>query len=288
MRLITLYGKGGIGKSTTAAALAILFQEAGLSVLHVGCDPKHDAALRHAPSRPVPTVMELMVREQTALKPEHLESAIVTTTGTGVHVMECGGPEPGKGCAGRAVSLALDLLQAFARIRDDFYDLAILDVLGDVVCGGFAAPLRVSTPADVILLVSRDFMSLYAANNIAKGISNLTTVGRSRLVGVIGNRIDGPVERELVSDFAARLGTRVLGVLPTSEAVDRATDLGLALHEPGEPSAYLSACLGVRQALEAVTEGDRIVPTPLTDEALGLLFAQNVARRAAPAPAPAR
>ncbi len=277
MRLITFYGKGGIGKSTVAAAVATLFRNNGGPVLHVGCDPKHDASLRHAPRRPVPTVMDELTRLRGNMGPRELEAAIVAETQTGVHVLECGGPEPGRGCAGRAVSLALNLLEASERFKGGYYDTVILDVLGDVVCGGFAAPLRASTPADVVLVVSRDFMSLYAANNIAKGIGNLTTAGHSRLVGVIGNRVDDEIGRGLVHAFAEQLGTRVLGIIPFDAAVFNALHVGGCAFDTVEGgSAYVRACQDVYEAIRDARDCDRVLPTPFEDEELGRTFARAV------------
>lgn len=275
MRLITLYGKGGIGKSTVAAAIASLYHLEGGRVLHVGCDPKHDASLRHAPLREVPTIMDELVRLRGRIGPKEFEEAIVEETRTGVHVLECGGPEPGKGCAGRAVSLALNLLEASEKIRDGYYDTVILDVLGDVVCGGFAAPLRASVPADVVLVVSRDFMSLYAANNIARGIGNLTTAGNSRLVGVVGNRVNDEAGRMLVKRFAERLGTQLFGIIPHDEDVFMAPHVGgRSFDEAEDGSDYVRACREVFEGVRAVRTEDRVVPTPLSDEELGRLFAR--------------
>jgi nitrogenase iron protein NifH len=274
MKRIAIFGKGGIGKSTFAAALAIQFHNAGDRVLHVGCDPKHDCSMRHGPRRSVPTVMDEMLRYRGRMGAKEFEETIISDTESGVHVLEAGGPEPGKGCAGRAVSMMLTLLDSSARIRDGFYDTVVLDVLGDVVCGGFAAPLQSPVPSDTIIVVSHEFMSIYAANNIAKGISNLTTAGESRLVGVVANRVDTPLGRAIVEAFAEKLSTRVLGVIPYCEEVLMADASGGALPSVSPSDEWLAACHGVYEALENVGDKDRVVPTPLAEQDLRSLYAK--------------
>ncbi len=272
MRRITFFGKGGIGKSTVSSAMATLFQESGARVLHVGCDPKHDSHIRHGPRVPVPTVMDEFVRLSGTMGPDEFDQSIVTDTETGVHVIEAGGPEPGMGCAGRAVALMLDLLDRSKAIREDRYDVVVLDVLGDVVCGGFATPLRSPVPSDVCLVTSEDFMSLYAANNIAKGLSNLTTVGQSRLIGVIGNRIHSDLGLAAVERFASMIESRVLGVLPYSDSVLLADAEGTPLDLLEPDSDWSRAC---RKTFETMADADahqRVVPAPLTDEDLRGIF----------------
>ncbi len=272
MKRIAIFGKGGIGKSTFAAALAIQFQKGGDKVLHVGCDPKHDCSLRHGPRRSVPTVMDELIRYRGRMGAKQFEQTIISDTESGVHVLEAGGPEPGKGCAGRAVSMMLTLLDSSERIKEGYYDTVILDVLGDVVCGGFAAPLQSPWPSDTVIVVSHEFMSIYAANNIAKGISNLTTAGDSRLVGIVANRVDTPMGRAIVEAFAERLSTRVLGTIPYCEDVLIADASGGSLPHISSSSDWAKACRGVYEELEKVTDEDRIIPTPLTEEDLRALY----------------
>jgi nitrogenase subunit NifH len=269
MRRIVFLGKGGIGKSTVTANLAILFQRSGRRTLQVGCDPKHDSYLKHADEGTVETVMARFAATGRMDGPE-LERMVVVGR-TGVHVLEAGGPEPGKGCAGRAVSLTLDLLNDYPVLYAR-YDVVVYDVLGDVVCGGFAAPLRDSVPSDVVLVVSGEYMALYAANNIARGLRNLSDLGEARLVGVVANRISDERQASAVEAFASRIGTRVLGRIPFSQDVARADACGRTIVEEGR-SADLAACYeAVYRRLDAVTGADRIVPAPLDDRELKDLY----------------
>jgi len=263
MRRIVVLGKGGIGKSTVVANVAVLFQRHGARVLQVGCDPKHDSYLKHADEGTVETVMNRFASLGRMNGPE-LERLVVPGR-TGVHVLEAGGPEPGRGCAGRAVSLMLDLLNEYTAIYDR-YDVVLYDVLGDVVCGGFAAPLRETHEADVLLVASAEYMSLYAANNIARGLRNLAGIGAARLIGVVANRVRVPADRELVEHVAARLGTRVLGAIPYSDSVARADAFGTTIAEEGGANVVLDAYAELFHAL--ATASARCIPTPLDDAEL--------------------
>jgi len=270
MRKIVVLGKGGIGKSTLVANLAILSHRSGQRTLQMGCDPKHDSYLKHACEGSVETVISRFA-SLGRMNGKELEQLIVEGR-TGVHVLEAGGPEPGQGCAGRAVSITLDLLNDYKPIYER-YDQVFYDVLGDVVCGGFAAPLRDRAASDVIIVASAEYMAVYAANNIARGIRNLANIGGARLIGVIGNRIHDARESEVIETFAARIGTTVLGLVPYSRAVARADAYGMTVIEQ-ESDADLARCYQATYArIAASTPTDRTVPTPLCDaEVRDLVF----------------
>jgi len=279
MRRIVMLGKGGIGKSTLTANLSILALRDGRRTLQIGCDPKHDSYLKHADEGAVETVMDRFA-SLGRMNGAEIERLLVHGR-TGVDVLEAGGPEPGKGCAGRAVSLTLDLLNDYGALYAR-YDVVFYDVLGDVVCGGFAAPLRDPNPSDVVVVASAEYMSLYAANNIARGVRNLAGLGGARLVGVVANRVRDEAEGTLVGEFAARLGTRLLGAIPYAREVSRADAYGTTVVEEAAPGHLLSAYQAAWRALDAAGEPDRVVPTPLDDRALKALVFEN--RREEPPP----
>lgn len=276
VRRIVIFGKGGIGKSTLAASLAILLHRRGLRVLQVGCDPKHDSALKHAPDGAVEPVMDALLRDPNALVNRPIEDFIASTR-TGVDVMETGGPEPGRGCAGRGVSLALDLLDRSERVRET-YDVAVFDVLGDVVCGGFASPIRTQSESDVILVVSREFMSLYAANNIARGIRNLAGMGGARLVGIVGNKIEDPEDEEIIARFAGRLGTSVIGGIPFDDEVVYSEIEGATVVEQTPESPLAEAYGRIVDKLLAEDELARVTPTPLDEPEIRALYKDHLER----------
>jgi nitrogenase iron protein NifH len=215
MRQIALYGKGGIGKSTTAANLSAAFAERGLSVLQIGCDPKHDSTRMLMHGTGIPTVLDL-VRER-GNAPIAQEEVVFEGYGK-VRCVEAGGPEPGVGCAGRGIIATFQLLERLGALQAD---VVVYDVLGDVVCGGFAMPMREGYAKEVYLVTSGELMSLYAANNICKAIARLSRHGRSRcrLGGVICNSANTHQERELVEEFAEQIGSRLIGFVPRDRIV---------------------------------------------------------------------
>ncbi|HJK03015.1 MAG TPA: AAA family ATPase, partial [Methanocorpusculum sp.] len=166
MRQIALYGKGGIGKSTTSANLSAAFSEMNLDVMQIGCDPKHDSTRMLMHGRWIPTVLEQMYER----KDLSADDVIFTGFG-GVRCVEAGGPEPGIGCAGRGIIATFQLLE---KMKALYGDVVVYDVLGDVVCGGFAMPMRDGYAQEVYLVTSGELMSLYAANNICKAVARLS------------------------------------------------------------------------------------------------------------------
>ena len=179
----------------------------GKQVCQIGCDPKNDSTrllLGHICRETV--LDQVRASEPEAIRPED----IVHTGWNGVTCVEAGGPEPGVGCAGRGIIVALQLLDRLKALPDA--DVTLYDVLGDVVCGGFAMPIREGYATDIYIVSSGELMSLYAANNIAKGIRRFAGRGRVRLAGLIGNSRNTPGERELLTEFAERLNTRLIRI----------------------------------------------------------------------------
>jgi nitrogenase iron protein len=202
MYQLAFYGKGGIGKSTMAANISVALAGKGLRVMQIGCDPKHDSTRLLLRGNSQKTVLDY-IREVPAGK-RKIEDVMMKGT-SGILCIESGGPEPGIGCAGRGILTTFDTLKKLG-VDGHEVDMKIYDVLGDVVCGGFAVPLRGEYADGIILVTSGEFMSLYAANNIMKGLANFDT-GRPRLIGVVLNSRGVHREEETVRRFAEAAGT---------------------------------------------------------------------------------
>ena len=213
MRQFIIFGKGGIGKSTIAANLSLVFSRSGQRVLHIGCDPKHDSCRLLTDGERIPTVIE----RDLGLSPEGRLGSLVVKTRHGVDCIESGGPPPGIGCGGRGIARAIELIGERGLLEGDLYDIAIFDVLGDVVCGGFAAPLRFSkTARTVFIIVSEGLMSLYAANNICKAVLNYSQ-NNVRLGGLVANVRDADAGELSLKNFADKIGVKIISTLKWDE-----------------------------------------------------------------------
>lgn len=229
---IALYGKGGIGKSTVAANLSAALADLKKRVLQVGCDPKHDSTRLLLGGAGIPTVLDY-VRE-TPLEAQQLEALIFEGYGSTACV-EAGGPKPGIGCAGRGILSSFEVLKRLG-LRASSFDVVLYDVLGDVVCGGFAIPLRKEYADAVFLVTSGEYMALYAANNILRGIRNFEDAA-PRVAGVIFNRRGLFAEEERIFAFSQAVGLPVLASLPRDEVFSQAEKAGKTLIEAFPASA---------------------------------------------------
>ncbi len=232
---IAIYGKGGIGKSTLAANLSAALARMGKKVLQIGCDPKHDSTRLVLNGRPITTVMDYIKNTPPACqKLSHL----LATGYKGVACVEAGGPEPGVGCAGRGILSAFALLERLG-LKEDEFDIIIYDVLGDVVCGGFAVPLRQGFADVVYIITSEEFMSLYAANNILKGIKNFNR-GHA-ISGLILNSRGDNEDKGRVMRFARSVGLPVKYEFPRSPVFAKAEEMEKTIVEafPHSPEAFL-------------------------------------------------
>lgn len=217
LRQIAIYGKGGIGKSTTTQNLTAGLTEFGKHVLIVGCDPKADSTRLLLGGLNQKTVLDTLREEG-----EDIDLDVVVKTGFGnTKCVESGGPEPGVGCAGRGIITSIGLLERLGAYTDDL-DYVFYDVLGDVVCGGFAMPIREGKAQEIYIVASGEMMALYAANNISKGIQKYALKGGVRLGGIICNSRNVDGELELLEAFAKELGTQLIHFVPRDNVVQRA------------------------------------------------------------------
>ena len=268
MRQIAIYGKGGIGKSTTASNLSAALAEMNYKVMQVGCDPKQDsttALLGEFQATVLDTLQENNVSFDVNFgsngKHEELIKEFVSSGFADVLCIESGGPRPGVGCAGRGVLVALEFLSKNKVFEKYQIDVVIYDVLGDVVCGGFAAPMRKGYAGEVYLISSGELMALYAANNIAKAIYNLATERRNaRIGGLILNARNVVGEIELIEEFAERLGIPVMAHIPRSDHVQIAEYDSKTVIEafPQSEQAQIYRHL----AKKIVANDKRVIPTP--------------------------
>jgi nitrogenase iron protein NifH len=217
MRQVAIYGKGGIGKSTTTQNLTAALATMGKKILLVGCDPKADSTRMLLGGLNQKTVLDTLRSEGD----ESIDLDLLIQPGFGdIKCVESGGPEPGVGCAGRGIITSIGLLENLGAYTDDL-DYVFYDVLGDVVCGGFAMPIREGKAQEIYIVASGELMAIYAANNICKGIRKYAK-GGARLGGIICNSRNVDGERELLEAFAQRLGSKLIHFVPRDNIVQRA------------------------------------------------------------------
>ena len=261
IRQIAIYGKGGIGKSTTTQNLTAGLVEHGKKVMVVGCDPKADSTRLLLGGLAQKTVLDTIRDEG-----ENVELDRIMRTGFGgTRCVESGGPEPGVGCAGRGIITSISMLENLGAYTDDL-DFVFYDVLGDVVCGGFAMPIREGKAKEIYIVASGEMMALYAANNIAKGISRYAKAGGVRLGGIICNSRNVDRELDLLRAFSKELGTQLLYFVPRDNIVQRAEINRKTVIEYKPDSAQAQE---YRNLAEAVINNTYFtIPTPMTQERL--------------------
>jgi len=263
IRQIAIYGKGGIGKSTTTQNTVAALAEAGKKVMIVGCDPKADSTRLILNKKMQNTVMD-MAREAGSV--EELELDEVLQVGFGdIKCAESGGPEPGVGCAGRGVITAINFLEEEGAYTDDL-DFVFYDVLGDVVCGGFAMPIREGKAQEIYIVTSGEMMAMYAANNIAKGILKYAQSGGVRLGGLICNSRNTDREDELIEALAAKLGTQMIHFIPRENEVQRAELRRQTVVQYNPEHAQADEYRDLAQKIANNT--NFVIPTPITQDEL--------------------
>ncbi len=267
IKQIAIYGKGGIGKSTTTSNISAALSRLGLKVMQFGCDPKADSTNTLRGGTYIPTVLDTM-REKTQVKAED----VIFKGFNGVYCVEAGGPAPGVGCAGRGIITAVQLLKQLKVYEELDLDVIIYDVLGDVVCGGFAVPIREGIAEHVFTVSSADFMAIYAANNLFKGIKKYSNSGGALLGGLIANSINAPYAKEIVDDFVQRTSTRVVEYIPRSVTVTQAELQGKTTVESAPNSEQAKIYSRLAQKIVDTTESK--VPSPLDTAELRAWAAQ--------------
>src|SRR5512137_1975429 len=219
MRKVAIYGKGGIGKSTTTQNTVAGLVEMGKKVMVVGCDPKADSTRLLLGGLAQKSVLDTLREEGEDVDLDDIRRNGFCST----VCVESGGPEPGVGCAGRGIITSINLLEQLGAYADsEKLDYVFYDVLGDVVCGGFAMPIREGKAEEIYIVCSGEMMAMYAANNIAKGILKYATSGRVRLAGLICNSRNTDREADLIEALAKRLGTQMIHFVPRDNEVQRA------------------------------------------------------------------
>jgi len=267
LRQIAIYGKGGIGKSTTTQNLTAGLTEFGKNILVVGCDPKADSTRLLLGGLAQRTVLDTLRQEG-----EDIDLDAVVKTGFGnTKCVESGGPEPGVGCAGRGIITSIGLLERLGAYTEDL-DYVFYDVLGDVVCGGFAMPIREGKAQEIYIVASGEMMALYAANNIAKGVQKYANKGGVRLGGIICNSRNVDGELELLEAFAKELGTQLIHFVPRDNVVQRAEIRKKTVIE-FEPEAKQAD--EYRALARKIQENQLfVIPKPMTQERLEEILAE--------------
>jgi nitrogenase iron protein NifH len=267
MRKVAIYGKGGIGKSTTTQNTVAALAEMGKKVMVVGCDPKADSTRLLLGGLAQKTVLDTLREEG-----EDVELDDIRKEGfAGTLCTESGGPEPGVGCAGRGIITSINMLEQLgAYDESNHLDYTFYDVLGDVVCGGFAMPIRDGKAEEIYIVCSGEMMAMYAANNICKGIVKFAKAGSVRLGGLICNSRNTDREADLIEALAARLGTQMIHFVPRDNDVQRAELRRKTVIEWDKTCKQADEYRALARAID--TNQKYVVPTPLVIEELEALL----------------
>lgn len=245
MLKLAIYGKGGIGKSTMTSHLSAAFASLGKRVIQIGCDPKADSTINLLHGESLKPVMEYLKEEE---EPESFEEIAKVGYG-GVLCIETGGPTPGLGCAGRGIIATFHLLEDLELFETWQPDVVLYDVLGDVVCGGFAAPIREGYAQEVIIVTSGEKMALYAANNIQTAVDNFADRGYAKVRGLLLNHRNVENEYAKVEAFAKAHHTSIIGEIPRSDDIIRYEDAGMTCIEGDIHSAISQRFINLAKEL---------------------------------------
>ena len=267
MRKIAIYGKGGIGKSTTTQNTVAALAEMGKKVMVVGCDPKADSTRLLLGGLAQRSVLDTLREEGEDVELEDIRSGGFSNT----LCVESGGPEPGVGCAGRGIITSINMLEQLgAYDKENELDYVFYDVLGDVVCGGFAMPIREGKAEEIYIVCSGEMMAMYAANNICKGILKFAETGVVRLGGLICNSRNCDREAEMIEEFASRLGTKMIHFVPRHNDVQRAEINRKTVIDWNAECEQAAEYRALATKIDANTM--RIIPNPMEIEELEKLL----------------
>jgi len=231
---VAIYGKGGIGKSTVTSCISAALGLDGYNVMQLGCDPKTDSTINLLGGTPPPPILQYLQEQG---QPEALDAIIRRGFGD-VACLEVGGPTPGVGCFGRGMLTAFDLLDEMGAYDTYRPDVVLYDIMADIVCGGIAVPMREGFADKVCIVTSGEKMALLAAKNIILALRNFADRNYAELGGLILNCRDMDDEVERVEEFAHKMDTSVIGVIPRDTAIHRFEEEG-----------------------KTIVEGDRSLPT---------------------------
>ena len=267
-RQVAIYGKGGIGKSTTTQNTVAALAEAGKQVMVVGCDPKADSTRLLLHGLHQKTVLDTLRDEGDDIELD----AVLKPGYKGTRCVESGGPEPGVGCAGRGIITSINLLEQLGAYTEDL-DYVFYDVLGDVVCGGFAMPIREGKAEEIYIVASGELMALYAANNISKGTQKYAVNGKVRLGGIICNSRKVDNERPLLEAFAKELGSQLIYFVPRDNLVQRAEINKKTVIDFDPESNQANEYRNLAKAIDS--NRMFVVPKPMTQDRLEELMMQH-------------
>lgn len=271
-RQIAIYGKGGIGKSTISSNITAALSKMGLKAAQIGCDPKADSVNTLLGGEFIDTISE--ITRQHGNSEKALNKAIHKGFND-ILCIESGGPVPGQGCAGRGVLVALELIKKYKIFEKHNIDFAVYDVLGDIVCGGFAQPIRHSYAEEVYIVTSGEYMALYAANNIAASIKLFASQGLNvRLGGIIGNLRNVKREQEIIQEFSDRLQVPVIQFVPRSDYVQMSELEGKTVIEAYPESAQAEI---YSELAKKIAKNEQIyIPEPLTKRQVQELLSKRL------------
>lgn len=267
---IAIYGKGGIGKSTMSSNISAALAYIGNKVMQIGCDPKKDSIKLLLNGQKIASVLEYLQKYGEIINTEN----IIKSGYKEIKCVESGGPEPGVGCAGRGIILSIETLKKLGAFswKNDYI---IYDVLGDVVCGGFAVPIREGYAEEIYLVVSGEFMSIFAANNICKCIKKYAINGSVKLMGLILNSRGVPHEENIVESFAQKINTKVVLKIPRDNRFCKAEIAKKTIVEMYEGSDLAELFINFAKSFDKVKNLKTTIPNPLSDDEIYDLY-QNI------------
>ena len=267
MEKIAIYGKGGIGKSTISSCLSVAFGVSKKKTIQIGCDPKHDSTLRIC-GKHIPTVMDIVSNKDVS----NIKSSDILFSGfAGVHCIETGGPKAGVGCAGRGITKMFEILDEIKLLDDENYDVALFDVLGDVVCGGFAAPMRAGIGDKIIIVVSEEIMSLYAANNIMYAI-NTYKYNDIYLAGLIINLRNNKSDISHIIKFARLTNSQIIDIVPRNKLIAEAEKKNKTVLEAYPDSKISQRIKDITFKISNIKREKSKLPTPMEEMDFNKLF----------------